>query len=344
MRWKQFSLYRSELMGIACLWVIYHHNCFEWPSKLYLLKRLADFGNIGVDVFLLLSGIGLYFAWRKRPKLGAFYLRRIVRVLIPYFLLATPYWVWLELYTDNGMFLRNFSMLSLPLNGVTSTWYIGAILVFYVCAPGVLHLMEQKTLFGVTVDRHGVTLMLIFATILACFGLRKFMPEFYDNCEIALTRFAVFVLGVRFGQSVYKDLHVEDDKVVRKDTVLACVQFLFLYLIFRETASVPDIWLRFSFIPVALCVCVIGSFLIEKFSNCTRLRRMLCYFGDHSVELYLSHVLIRNVFLRYVQEPLFDRWRVLDYTLVLLISLLVSEVAHRLSKRISDQILAFAAE
>ena len=60
MSWKSLSKFRSEIMGLACLWVMFHHNAFDWPNALEPLKRFALYGNLGVDIFLLLSGVGLY--------------------------------------------------------------------------------------------------------------------------------------------------------------------------------------------------------------------------------------------------------------------------------------------
>ena len=74
MSWKSLSKFRSELMGLACLWVMLHHNAFDWPNALESLKRFAIYGNLGVDIFLLLSGVGLYFAWSKQPPLSDFWM------------------------------------------------------------------------------------------------------------------------------------------------------------------------------------------------------------------------------------------------------------------------------
>ena len=68
MSWKSLSKFRSELMGLACLWVMLHHNYFDWPNALEFLERFALYGNLGVDIFLLLSGVGLYFAWSNSRR------------------------------------------------------------------------------------------------------------------------------------------------------------------------------------------------------------------------------------------------------------------------------------
>ena len=121
MSWKSLSKFRSEIMGLACLWVMLHHNVFDWPNALEPLERFALYGNLGVDIFLLLSGVGLYYAWSKKPKLGDFYARRFVRVLVPYLIFALPYWAWRDLWLHKGNFLLDLTGLSLPMQGIITT-------------------------------------------------------------------------------------------------------------------------------------------------------------------------------------------------------------------------------
>ena len=109
MSWKSLSKFRTELMGLACLWVMLHHTAFDWPLVLEPLERFSKYGNLGVDIFLLLSGVGLYYAWSGQPKLSDFYVRRFVRLLVPYLLFALPYWVWWDLYLHQGSFLLDLT-------------------------------------------------------------------------------------------------------------------------------------------------------------------------------------------------------------------------------------------
>ena len=74
--WGLVSQYRQEIMGFACLWVIASHNIFDWPGGsdiIYTVRRLFDYGNAGVELFLLVSGIGLCYAYPKRKSLMDFY-------------------------------------------------------------------------------------------------------------------------------------------------------------------------------------------------------------------------------------------------------------------------------
>ena len=85
--WNSLSLYRSELMGVAILMIMFFHiEKFHAVSEHPLISQsiLYQFiqnGNSGVDVFAFLSGMGIYFAWSKRPELLSFYRKRVLRIL-----------------------------------------------------------------------------------------------------------------------------------------------------------------------------------------------------------------------------------------------------------------------
>lgn len=321
MNWNYLSKYRGELMGVACLWVILHHNAFDWPTLLDPLRRIANFGNLGVDMFLLVSGIGLYYAWQKKPKLGDFYARRLLRVLVPYMVIAIPYWAWRDLYLGNGNFLLDVTQLSLPLEGVITTWYITAIVCFYLLYP-----LIAKYLFSGDCKTRAV--WLCGALMLGCIGLRG--NEYYENCEIALTRSVIFVVGCCLGKSVY------DKEPVANHTLALSALWLVVNWYLRKHVSLPAVYIRFSYIPLCLALCLVLAWVFEKLSGWTCLRGLLRFFGEHSLELYLTHVLIRNVFYHYVPVRQWDPWGILTYGVILVISLIVSVALHPLFGRLSS--------
>ncbi len=58
------SQYRGELMGLAMLWIMLFH-AYELRFGVLLLDGLKAAGFAGVDIFLLLSGTGLYVSLSK---------------------------------------------------------------------------------------------------------------------------------------------------------------------------------------------------------------------------------------------------------------------------------------
>lgn len=95
------SNYRSQLMGIAIITIILLHffqDVIVYNKTPSILLNLSIYYNtivssIGVDIFLLVSAIGLYFSYQKNSNLKDFYKKRIIRVVIPYIIICGLYWI-----------------------------------------------------------------------------------------------------------------------------------------------------------------------------------------------------------------------------------------------------------
>ena len=114
MNYDMLSRHRAALMGLAMLFVMFFHVPMAKGELMYGVVRL---GNIGVDMFLFLSGIGLWFSWTKGipryevrgtryengnliPRLGAFYRKRLLRIYPAWLLIACLYYIPEYLGTD----------------------------------------------------------------------------------------------------------------------------------------------------------------------------------------------------------------------------------------------------
>lgn len=72
-------------MGIAILMVIFYHaSCCGLPLGIFTLP--ANYGLIGVDVFMLFSAYGLCYSINKN-SIKVFYGRRYKRILPEYIIL-----------------------------------------------------------------------------------------------------------------------------------------------------------------------------------------------------------------------------------------------------------------
>ena len=70
---------RNSLMGIAMIMIVIFHTSIKYP---YVLDLMKNFGDFGVNIFFLVSGFSMYFAWKKTPNVKAFYVKRFSRILI----------------------------------------------------------------------------------------------------------------------------------------------------------------------------------------------------------------------------------------------------------------------
>ena len=326
MTWGHLSKYRSELMGIACLWIMLYHNRVNWPDALEPVRRFVDYVNLGVEIFLLLSGISMYFSWQKQPPLREFYRRRLVRLAVPYVLLALPYWVWRDVYEGIGDFWLNLTQLSLPLQGIIPTWYIPAAAVLYLCYP----LIVRWIFAGNCRLRTSVLCSILVA---GCAGLHYSGSTIYQNCEIALTRSVIFVSGCCLGRTVY-----ENRPMSRRALPLSLV-WLLVNSLLRQSLRLERVWRRFSYVPLCLAVCVVLVYLLEKFQTRNSLRRFLRFFGKHSLEMYLTHMLLRNVVYHYIPATCLDPWGFVSYGLILAAAVALSTLLHPLMERLCGMLL-----
>ena len=62
---EKLSKYRTPLMGIAAIMIVLcHANLYDIQVN-GIIRKMLSFGNVGVDIFLFLSGIGCYYSLDK---------------------------------------------------------------------------------------------------------------------------------------------------------------------------------------------------------------------------------------------------------------------------------------
>ena len=153
LHWGLVSQYRSQLFGFAILWIMCMHSREFTPipdnpllSQSLLYDGIILVGGVGVDMFLFLSGIGLYYALEKRPTLKQFYFRRFKRLLIPYCVIGTAFWVFKDLCLvwKPIRFLADLSLLSFFVKGNGLFWYIALMIPLYLAAPWFYRLSKER--------------------------------------------------------------------------------------------------------------------------------------------------------------------------------------------------------
>ncbi len=200
LNWHAISQYRGEIYGIVILWImIFHVN--ELFPKIGPLKntlgKILDHGMIGVDVFLFISGISLYFSLKKKSGTVSwltFYKKRIQKIGLIYLTLCIPFFLYMYLiYSRNVPAL--LEQVTFTANTHSSFWFLFAILVCYLLYPIIFRFLEQHNNAGLIILYGG-----IFGGILLSLF---FFPEFFVRYNISLGRYPVFLAGALCGPAVY---------------------------------------------------------------------------------------------------------------------------------------------
>ncbi len=339
MKTKEFdfslaSKYRREIMGFACIYIMLSHYTFYWQSDFFsqTLKTIFDYGNVGVELFLIVSGIGLYYSYQKCPSKKVFYAHRYIRLLIPYLLLSVPYWVWRDLHVGRGNFWLDVSQLSFPVSGTVTFWYIAATAVFYLLFPIIYYIQNDNKSLKLKLTRETKTVLMCLISLVIMFALIRFTPAFYKHVEIGLTRIIIFIIGCYLGKLV------KEKTAIPKVLVIISFAFCVCFIMFWENITFEGFWYRMFYIPFGLSLLLVLMWFFDL-KHTAILRKFLGFVGDRSIELYITHIAIRNIYEYYSPDSFWSIKNPQGYMLVLAASFVVSIAVHPLIKFINSLIL-----
>lgn len=217
------SKYRTQLMGIAAFWVLAHHMFTELYTtvSIPIVTQIFARGNIGVDMFLVVSGMGLYVSITKRNNVMEFYQKRIIKVIIPWLLMSIPYWIFIYILQENSDFIDFFKDLlgiSFWTEGVSTTWYVEFVIILYLLYPFIYKVQNRNLTY--------VNFMIIIA-VLINFLIYLFFPSWYIKVDKALTRVPVFLLGSIVGQLLFgKEKKEECKNILAIYMIMAILAFI----------------------------------------------------------------------------------------------------------------------
>ena len=284
MTYRLFSKYRSELMGAAILWVMFFHAWdLDMGHPLLEFVRAAGFG--GVDIFILLSAMGLVMSLSKKEQdYSAFMARRAGRILPAYYTVMLPYTLFLLL--TQGVFWSSLIWNSTLLyywmrSDGAFNWYVAGAMTFYAITPFCFRKWRGAR------NREALTAAGIIAGLLVC---QLLMQEGYWYVTDFFFRIPVFFLGLLMG------FYVMEDKKLTGTHLLVWAGSLVLgvlCLLAQKTAPVVEevVYLPlchlflFTTVPMCLVLCACLERLPVGWPG--RFFRLL---GENSLEIYLLNV------------------------------------------------------
>ncbi|PWJ11783.1 acyltransferase family protein [Ruminococcus flavefaciens] len=294
-----FTKYRKQLMGFAIVWVMILHCYSKYLRSLGVpvLSFLSEQGNLGVEIFLFLSGIGLYFSMNKNSEIIPFYWRRIKRVIIPWLIISCPYWILKSIIVDHDgamVFLENWSGISLWTKGITTVWYVSFIIVLYLLYPFLYRLQKKSPL---------LIMLLMAAVIAANVVMVKCCSDFYEAREKAFSRIPIFLVGSLIGERIKnKDMDRRKQFFFLGYAALMLAAYIpgvlrCNYDIDIMPLSVGKMLARFGGQGAALFVIILLCLLFDKVKM-TGVKKGLAFLGGITLEIYLIHVFLSNIISR----------------------------------------------
>lgn len=312
------SRFRAEQMGAAMLFVILFHVALDRGDPFYGLRRC---GNVGVDIFLFLSGVGLWFSWVKTPDVLRFYRRRLLRIVPTWIVVATAF------YMPDYLGARRFSCSLVDLIGDTTInwdfwlhdeltfWYVPAIMALYLVAPWYMRLVQSRPVY-----RWLPLLMVIW-----CVMVQWVLPIHHavGHIEIFWSRVPIFFIGINFGEMVRTRRQLPGEAVW-----LLLITFLMtfgtcLYLEQVRHGHFPLFVERMLYIPFTVCTVLVMNRIFRRMPQWVN--SSFRFVGALSLEAYLIHI---HFVLAYVQPYHLGYWP--TFLLTVAITLPIAWLLQRL--------------
>jgi len=274
----------DELRGVAILLVILYH-----AGGVLGLENTAH-GEVGVDMFVILSGAGLALS-STQGTTGQFLMRRFLRIYPAYWIALTAFlagdaWVWNRHFSTANILLHYVGMqawfgdaYALSIND--SFWYITLIVTLYIVYVPLRRFVDRP-------DR----LLLLGALVsivpaIYCFRTRQYVG--YDHVS---QRFPGFFLGLLLGR-LLKNGRLD----ISASTALGAACLVIFYVPFTQNFVFASVW-------VGAALIVAYALLIRPFFSAWT-RGALKFLGDRSLEIFLIHQPLMREYNILAQHRLF---------------------------------------
>ena len=310
-RLQDLSLYRSELMGWSIVWIMMLHFTFTQISP---LGFIAQYGFAGVEIFMFVSGLGLWFSLDKDSRLLPFYRKRLFRIFPTYF--AIGIFTSLFVFHDGpATYLLRYTTIGFWINGPYFEWYIPSIIFLYLLAP----LFKQF----VTARRLPLVLLFCLAILVISYCLVEKGHLIDNDHYFLLYRIPAFLFGMVCAYWLKHGISPATFLVI---TLLAVPFFIWLYPQHHAVYRYKYLSVFFLMPAFILCFCTISK--LAPFT-----RPLIGRMGAASLEIYLIQ---QTFFFAIINGRLSvpEIWHDTLTISLIIGSTLLGLAAHRLFQRI----------
>lgn len=333
---ENVSRYRPQIMGFAAIWIFIFHvrNDVTVFNNVPVLNDIDIFfvniGFNGVDIFLLLSGWGLYHAINKHNLL-LFFKRRYRRLVLP-FVVACVATALLNHWSIARLIKAVTCWTFLTKDVHEPKWFVPAIAIMYLFFPLYHKLFEKfknKYLFTGVV----ISLWLVLSFILPLITDRK-------DIYVAVGRIPVFLIGVLVGWFTYSK-----KKITKQWAVWAVIIPMLIagfqteyYVAFKKVVLLnPGISNALPGILIGIPMCLIVGQVFALLGKVTFIQKIYGFMGKITLEFYV----VQEIVLAAIKGPIYYSGvyfnRHLMVLIVFIISLGCAYIIHMFSTVISKK-------
>lgn len=322
---------RIVLLGIAAFLVTFFHSDLLNIYDVIGIEFIADIinfvkktGNFGVDIFLFLSGIGLYFSISKN-NLKTFYKNRFIRILPEFILTTVIYNMITKTMTAVEVFETIF-FVAFFIKGILDIWFMPFIMVMYLIFPLIYKIIKKYDLAGL--------LSLLFVVVVFNLLYSILFPISYIRIELALTRIPVFILGAFFGKKIY-----QNETISMKMFFVSIIAQLIILVILYMNLDIErfSIFARYIYCLLTITTVINLSVLYSLIKNKNMIGiKFLKLLGTYSLELYLIFEKVEYILIGIYKPSSYVLFYILCFCITIVLSYVVKKFVNLLIKLVGN--------
>lgn len=322
---NDISEYRTELMGVATLLVIFGHSEGNGVVMPGWMESLCGLASVGVDIFLLVSGLGLWYSLQKSVLtnwggVSAWYRRRYARILVPYLLIS--------LVANVLAISRGSQTITTAILDITTinywlnhrgAWFIAMLIPLYAITPlhdYICRMVKNPLLFNLFVICSIMVISCIPNTI-----DNIVLHRLIDNVLFVLFHLPAFFVGFMIAPLA---------KNVKEVNWIWMTVVPIVIVVILKILRI-GYWPGFLFLPITAALCVLFRHCWKVVMNIFR------FFGRISLESYLMNVVVGSWIIAYlpmIYESSINRGNYLHYGLVIIFGTLFAYGVHLLCNKL----------
>lgn len=279
----------KKIQGIAILFMIIHHyillvvssNGYTTNLELFVFY-IGWFCKLCVALFLICSGIGMYYKQEKlnNSNLKKYCKKKGIKLYNKYiliFLFSMPIFFNCLGYSFNvKTILLHIVLYDSSYN--SSWWFVNTYILLILLFPYFRNILNRKE--GILYSFFLILLSYIFKYSCDYLEFNIFSHKLFEILYLVLTNQFTFCLGYIFAKK-YKDY----SKRINISIISSIIIFILLFVIRSILYSIglANVYSD-TFIALTLLCLIINK-------NCKGIDNILLYFGNHSTNLWLLHML-----------------------------------------------------
>lgn len=261
-------------------------------------------GSLGITLFIMLSGAGLMCSCNKGFDIKTYYMKRLTRILIPYYIAYIITFIFLtyiygqipvnapkKTFVLTIIGLDGFLYEKIPNFYLCGEWFVGFIIVLYLIFPFIIWLKNSKKLIQIIA---GVLFILLY-----CYEM-KYNILGLDPIHDPILRLPDFIFGMMFMQ-IY--IHFASARTIRRIIGWISIAAFFILLFSKNIFS----YITISHILGALlftaifCLCDLSNTI-----NREELVTPVTYLSTISFDIILLHHNIIAVCLEHLNNRIIN--------------------------------------